>query len=365
MEQLYNKYWWLTPLCIFLIWRVGLEVAGRLFFDPSISSPWTQLPHPPLWVRWDSGWYLSIVEHGYSLRADVMSNVTFFPLFPLFWKILSILLPLSLTTIGLLISQSAAGLGFIFFFRLIQERYGHPFALKSLVALAVFPSSFFLISAYSEALFFLLAVLFFWCLQKNRLVTAAILAGLLSAARPVGILLWPTLLVWIAHKKLFTPLAIWQKIIAVAAPPLGLILFSVYLWGTVGNPLAWLHGQTAAGRELLSPLSLLFAYSKNIITRENFWLRHLGELAAFIFVTLNLRRLYKLEPMYALYVGLSLLPALFSNTLTSLQRFCLLIIPLFIVIAHYKKVAYTIYILVSLPLLLYSISQFVNWHWAG
>ena len=73
------------PLIVFLINRASLFLIvylGLLFYPPRQGPGlWRAFPHNLFldgWVRWDSGWYLSIVSHGYSYLPDQQSNVVFF-----------------------------------------------------------------------------------------------------------------------------------------------------------------------------------------------------------------------------------------------------------------------------------------------
>lgn len=367
LRNWYARYWWLAPLTIFVIWRILIEITGQIsfFLHPDIIIPWKNA-HPPLWARWDSAWYASIVNQGYHVgNAGEMSNVTFFPLFPLIWKITEILTPLKYFAAALAVSNIFTLLGFITFYRWAELQWNKHIARKTIIALAVFPTSFFFISAYSEStLFFLIAAILLLS-QKRQWIYAAILAALASASRPVGICVWPLVLgLWwygMRNKSKLTK----EFFALLFIPPLGLIIFSIYLYIETGNALAWLTGQSAAGREFVLPTHLIYSYTKNILLRGEYWTKHLAEIAVLLFTISLLPTLKKLSPVYVFYTVLNFLPSLFSNTLTSVQRFAVVILPLFIAVALQKKLIYNLYCVISGILLIYSISRFIAFQWAG
>jgi len=74
-------------LGLFLLWRATLAIVGLMahvaIVDPTsgkVTFPGSYLWD--IWLRWDSQWYVAIAREGYAPRADRMSNVAFFPLFP-------------------------------------------------------------------------------------------------------------------------------------------------------------------------------------------------------------------------------------------------------------------------------------------
>ena len=364
----YIRHWWLAPLTVFIIWRISLEIIGQSFFSLSGAplSPWDGLPYPPLWARWDSGWYASILNYGYALRSPgTMANVTFFPLFPLIWKFIEIIAHLKGFIAALLVSNILTLLSFTIFFRWVEKQWNKLVAIKSLVALAIFPTSFFFISAYSESTLFLLVVSMLLFSFKKQWLYATLAVALAGAARPTGILLWP-LLAWLWWSNYPNRPKPYRELFAILLiPPLGLILFSLHLYFRTGNPLAWLSGQANAGRGLVSPFALLWAYTKNILTRGDYWLKHLVEMMALFFVIILIPKLKKIHPAYAFYAILNIIPSLLSNTLTSLQRFVLVIAPLFVVIGLQRKWLYVTYCVLCAALLAYSVSRFITFQWAG
>jgi hypothetical protein len=367
LRELYQNHWWLAPLTMIIFWRVGLEIIGRstLAFTTPVLNPWPADPNPPLWARWDSGWYSAILSYGYQLRAGMMSNVTFFPLYPLLWKIVWLVSGLPRLAAGVLTANLLTIAGTIATYRWAQVTYGNTTAQRTLAWLLIFPTSFFLAAAYSESTLVLLVALTLLAAERRQWLLAALVAALASAARPVGIALWPALItMWWQATKSPRP---WRSGIAVLLlPPVGLTAFSAYLWYATGDSLAWLHGQAMAARGYVFPLRLLAAYMRNVATLGELWLTHLGELAALGFAAALLPRLWRQNRGHAVLVLGLLAPPLFTNTLTSFPRFTLVALPLFATLAQTKQRWLTwTYAAISLPLLAFGVYCFVTWWWAG
>ncbi len=359
----FKKYWWLTPVVVFFVWRIILEFVAQSSFAPNFLF---SLPHS-IWWQWDSNWYGRIVHSGYSWNVGKESDVTFFPLYPLIWRVILSITGWSSAVCAQLISNSLALGSFVIFYYWILSAFDKKVAIRSLVALAIFPTSFFLISVYSESTLLILVAAAFLLAYKEKWNWAAVIAGLASAARPPGIFLWPTLfLLWYINSKkkgVFNP---YQFFCLVVLPPLGLIIFSFFLWHQVGDPLAWLKGQASYGRSFgVSPLRLLGAYIKIIIFSGHDWTHRLAELAALMFVGVCLPKIYRLNPIYAFFTVLNLVPSLLSNTFVSMQRFVIILLPVFVVVALQKRFIYRTYFIICAVLLVFNILLFVNGYWAG
>ena len=78
---------------MFVAWRVMLFgfvlLAGAMTKErpdrDADTFAWQAFPGSYFWdgwARWDSGWFMTIVEHGYRLNRGGQSNVAFFPLYP-------------------------------------------------------------------------------------------------------------------------------------------------------------------------------------------------------------------------------------------------------------------------------------------
>lgn len=149
-------------------------------------------------VQHDSYWFANIVDRGYETtlppitrKMMEVSNVAFFPAYPAIAGALHHWLGLS-TYDALLLTAQTAAWGFWSYFFLFCDRWKVSGLLQFFGALAIaaHPTAFFLIAAYSESLF-LMALLgfFYWGSAEGR--HAKVLAGLhgivMSATRIVGI----------------------------------------------------------------------------------------------------------------------------------------------------------------------------------
>ena len=72
----------LTRLLLYVVGAVTIRMVPLHAGPRGEASLGKNLSLVP-WVGWDAGWYLSIVEHGYSFDPHGPSNVAFFPLLPL------------------------------------------------------------------------------------------------------------------------------------------------------------------------------------------------------------------------------------------------------------------------------------------
>jgi hypothetical protein len=159
-------------------------------------------------VAYDGGWYTNIIVHGYGwvppgLPPDHPGNVAFFPGYPCAAFLLERLTGLDAVFAMPLTAQLCAW-GFWAYLLLLCRRWGvgRRAALAAALLLAVHPAGFYLVVAYSEALFLLAAVGFvYWSEQKGP--TAAALAALhgaaMTATRLVGVVLvvYPLARAWL------------------------------------------------------------------------------------------------------------------------------------------------------------------------
>lgn len=149
-------------------------------------------------IQHDSHWFANIIDRGYGTivppieRKEMeVSNVAFFPGYPILAGALKRLTGLSTGQSLLLIAQAAAW-GFWTYFFLFCQRWKLPLSLQILGALAIalHPAAFFLVAGYSESLFlFSLAGFIYWSTSDRRgAAMFAVLHGIvMSGTRIVGL----------------------------------------------------------------------------------------------------------------------------------------------------------------------------------
>jgi hypothetical protein len=246
------------PLEVFLWTRLliwfGALVAYLLFeaqyaLPVHVAGPTSAVQHDvgwaiDLWAKWDSGWFLQIAHHGY---ADPAQSSAFFPLYPaLVWFLGYFLLGHDLLA-GVLISLAASAAAFVLLWRLVCQLAGESTAGRTVLYLAIFPTTIFLFAVYSESLYLLLSVAAFLLAVRGRFGWAGVVTGLAALTRVSGVMLLPALAVfaWRAADRRAALLRL-----AVAVPIMA--LWPLYLGLAHGRPFVFLSAERAAWNRRLS-----------------------------------------------------------------------------------------------------------------
>jgi hypothetical protein len=233
----------------------GLDVGDPHITSP-VASPITSAARPMLDVlsSWDGLWYLELVRSGYprSVPPDVTYHVAearaaFFPLFPLVGRVADRILPGGDTTAVLLVNAVLGFLVVVLVGLIGQRLYGSRVGTAAATLTAVFPGSFVLSFAYSEALMMVLAAACLWCLVEREWTAAGVFAALATATRPNGVALVAACAVAaffaIAERR------DWRSLTAVALGPLGFVVFQVWLARHTGESGVWFRVQREAWGE--------------------------------------------------------------------------------------------------------------------
>lgn len=203
---------------------------------------------PHVWSRWDSGYYVSISQNGYRLGG---AELAFLPLFPISMRIVSSLSSLDFVWSGYLIAVASSVLAIWLFWIQAFRDCGMKIATNAAISMTLFPTSFFFTAVYTEGLFLLLSVLVYWFSMRNQYYTAAIFVALASVTRVGGILLCLIPLIECSLiRKHIEPI---RSSIILMLSSTGLAFYAVYLWMTVGSPIAFLIAQKNWDRELVFP----------------------------------------------------------------------------------------------------------------
>jgi hypothetical protein len=281
MSNLRNSLWWrlmwhalpayvLSRLCVLagaavvaaelrvdvrLADERSLPLADPHILDGSVTST-TSAVRPMLDVltSWDGLWYMDIVRNGYP--RDVPPNVTyhidaaraaFFPLLPMLGRVADIVLPggdsFAVLTLNTVVGFIAVVLIALLGARLYGERVGRTTA--TLVAL--FPGSFVLTFAYSEALMMALAAAAMLCLLDRRWLLAGVFAALTTATRPNGVAI--VVACAVAAFMAIREDREWRALSSVLLAPIGFIAFQIWLGQHTGEAGVWFRVQREAWGE--------------------------------------------------------------------------------------------------------------------
>jgi Gpi18-like mannosyltransferase len=217
---------------------------------------------PQTVCQWDCAWYWTTVTDGYTQHPShgagvEQANWAFFPLITLIVRSAIWLFGDHGQATGIGVS-TAIYVAFLATGALFWARTRGRSPLSFLFVLSVMPFGFYFIALYTEGLYGLLTVLFLMVLGRSRWLPP-LLSALATAARPTGILLLPLLIVqqircW---RRGETGLeAMLDRLLGLLIAPLGLSLFMLFLYGHIGDALAFSHAQIGWGREFVNPLSV-------------------------------------------------------------------------------------------------------------
>ena len=222
---------------------------------------------------WDNGWYRAIAKYGYDLepcrhtKGDAASWA-FFPLNPMCISFISKVLKISVWKAGFISNTLFFIIALIFSDKYIlltrkDERISNFF-----IFLMIFgPYTFYFSMLYTESLYFMLTMMTFYFMIKEKWIQMGIAGCLLSATRSTGVLIVFSIAIyyltnkynlkknWIAVLK--DALKDYNLVLGVSMIPMGLFAYMSYLWKLTGDSLAFVRIQKAWGRSDVSFLNLL------------------------------------------------------------------------------------------------------------
>jgi hypothetical protein len=317
-----------------------------------------------LFVRWDSGWFLSIIQNGYSYVPGKPSNVAFFPLYPSLVKIFSfgfadVRIP------GIVLSNVALLLAMIYLFRLVKLDYQNTkIPLNSVVFALIFPASFFFSIFYSESLFLFLTVACFYYARRNRWFLSSLFGFFAALTKALGVFIFIPILIEYLAPTSFKDLKfskIKKDILYLLLIPAGLLTYMTYLYIKFNEPLAFLKTETAWSRGFAPGILTL----KSLLSYDPFYkFTFLGFLVLPILMLVYL--IYsKVRISYIVYTAVQLFIILSWSLLESLPRYLSVLFPIYIGFAIMAKNRFwedTIK-LFSVCLLTLFVILFVNGYW--
>ncbi len=329
------------------------------WIDPNQFSQVQEWNPVSLHAHWDSFWYLDVAQNGYVFKGvGQLSNIVFFPLYPMLVRVVSFLSLVNPVAIGWILSMIFLFLALVYFSKLILEFHSEISFELPLLLLLTFPTAFFLNSIYAESLFLFLSIASFYYALRKNFVLAGIFGFLASLTRIVGILLFiPLIWEYFTHR----PRSSVFNLLSIFLVPLGTFGFFLFHYYRFGDFFLYLKVQSWWGRgfSVNRDHLLLLTHSAgvNLLTDIMF--------AVFaIIVTYFVFK--KLRTSYGLYMVATLVVALGTGTFMSIGRYVLVLFPVYILLASVKNqyLQFT-YLFLSILLLAMNITLFVNNYWAG
>lgn len=281
-------------------------------------------------ANWDGARYISIVLHGYS-----SSFVTgFFPLYPIlifiFHQIISSPLMSALVVSWLFL------IGAIYYYLKIVKLYfnlnSNIEALKATLLFVLFPSGVYLIAAYSESAFALLALAAIYYAMQDRYINAGLMAMLAAVTRIDGvfILLLVALILFEQKQK------IKNIVLTSFIGSLGLISYMVFLFFTRHNPLEFIKAQQTHHWLQSTILSKLASFG---------WV----DWSLFLVVLWTSIYWWKRKKSFSIYSMLFLLIPIVGGQFGGYPRYILMLFPLqFMLFAYVKEKKFVYQILLVL-----------------
>lgn len=291
-------------------------------------------------TSWDGRWYLELVRTGYpdSIPPNITyeqleARAAFFPVYPWLVRAVDALLPGGDTLAALATNFVLGGFAVVLVGLLARRMYSTTVAVRAMTLFAIFPGSFVLSFAYSEATLIVLAAVCLLLLLDERWLLAGLTAALATGARPNGIAL-------VAACAVASALAIrrsrdWTSLLAVALAPLGFIGFQWYVDRTTGERGAWFRVQREAWEEGtsfgLTAVSNTFDFVTHPLASPTDALTALSVIALIAMAWASWKvRLHLVPAAYsAVVVALMLIP----ETVTARPRFLFTAFPLLIGVA--------------------------------
>ena len=290
--------------------------------------------------RADVAHYWVLTHEGYLRQPFDIENArsrqfAFFPLYPLLQWLLSHVTK-DVMLWGAALSNLYLFIGLLFLHKLtLAFGYDQQIARRTIFYTATFPVSYFFSVPLTEALFLMLTVTSFYAAKRENWWAAGAIGAFASAARPNGVILLPALLIlsWQIYRSLQI-----KKTLGLLLVPVGLWAFMLYSWWACGDPWAFRTAVAHWGRKpgfFLTALGKYLIHPHTILEPWNFNLLNAGSaLLCFFCVYVLIRRR---EWALAAYAFMAIFLPLSTGMLQSLDRYALIIFPMFMGLAMAAK----------------------------
>jgi len=320
---------WLSLLALALLVKAVLVTLTLIEFGTA-PDPLTALGQA--WDKWDARHYVYLATHGYGAVGDARNLIAFFPLYPALINAVSAL-GLPARTAALLISNVAGVVAAILLYEVARVDGHEKAAWRAAAFFTVFPTAYFLLVGYTEALFCALTFGSVLAARRQRWLMAGLLGGLAAASRLTGLALLPFLTIeLVAARRALRNL--WQLIVPPLLVALGFITYLLTNLLVLGDPLAFVAVQRDHWAHSLAVPWRGLAGAVNGITWRVPWEKLTvgggeiaGGLAAYLATALSWLRL---RPADAVYATIVTVMVTFLPFWLSIPRYLLGMYPVFL-----------------------------------
>jgi hypothetical protein len=352
-----------------------IDPAARDMLDePSLDEGVAGVLLGP-WQRQDALRYLRIARDGYA--ADIDS--VFAPAYPVL--ISAVAMPLggggqARVIAALLVSNIAAIVAFYLFLRLVSRHFGEPTGRRALLALLVFPTSFFFVAAYTESLFLCFTLASLLRLDEERHAEAGLFGALAALSRLTGWVVAVPLLwnLWTRRRQVVEsgPVAVVSNLFFAGLPIIAAGGFLGYRHLAGLPPISdvyeryWLTSTSWPGKALLRAMGWIVTGSVPETYGVSFRLDVLAMLLAVGACVWGFRRMPRAWWLYTVMATLFvLLPDSYERTVNSTSRYVLVIFPVFVMLAGLRRVPAMILSVIAGLIGLTFLWTSANWYWVA
>jgi hypothetical protein len=336
------------------------------------------LPQPTGWIapweREDALWYEKIATVGY---APNDGTTGYFPLLPLVIRVMSVLTLGNVPLAGILVGSLSSVAALALLYRLVATETDPATAGRTVAYLALFPTAFFLYSAFTESLFLALTLGAFWCARQGKWPLVALLAFLTGLTKVQGAFIGLPLAAEYLARANWQPAVVRQRAAefaaVVLAGGLGTLVFFAYLRFVVQDPLTWTTRQMLMLQHRATwPGETLWVAVQTVLQERSLSINWFDLAVLLLFTGLTLAA-FRLRLSYGLQAATILLPSWFHVNVKfpvmSVSRFVLVAFPCFLVLAIWAgrkpRIVHLVIIALWISWLLVWTSQAVRGFWVG
>ena len=191
-EREWPVLWVLGIVLLSRLWVLGIGSAAALQI---LRPDWPDMTFAELWNRWDAPHYLDIARDGYQITGDPRYFIVFYPLYPWLTRAVGWITG-DVFWASMILSNTCLAAACVLLYRLFCMDMDGGSAGWGIVFLCVSPLTFFLSIPYTESLYLLLTVCFFYSARKGEWLWAGLAGFLAAMSRNFGVLLLAPLAVF-------------------------------------------------------------------------------------------------------------------------------------------------------------------------